>query len=88
MDENMELFSLEDEECSQLFITQESKSSVSSNIGENDGKVMDSMTNFLGMLPYDFTSPTKSLLIKDSVYSDISDAEDFNIPSSQQSKIR
>ena len=84
----MELFSLEDEECSQLFITQESKSSVSSNIGENDGKIMDSMTNFLGMLPYDFTSRTKSLLIKDSVYSDISDAEDFKIPSSQQSKIR
>ena len=68
----MELFSLEDEEYSQLFITQSSNNSV--NVTENDGN-----GSILGD-PLDFKSPCVSVL--SDQYSDISD-EEFDIPSSQ-----
>ena len=68
----MELFSLEDEEYNQLFITQSSNNSV--NVTENVGN------SSILRDPLDFKSPCVSVL--SDKYSDISDDE-FDIPSSQ-----
>ena len=70
MAENMDLFSLEDDDCSQLFITQEPKQNIE-NMDINDGM-------FLGIAKTDFSSPCASLVSKDSIYSDISNAEDVS----------
>ena len=73
----MDMFSLEDDDANELFITQTPSSS---NVGiGNSGIMADNM---------DFTSPCKSL-IPDGVqkkfdFSDISDDEIFEIPCSQK----
>ena len=68
----MELFSLEDDEGSDLFITQSSPKR-NNNVSQNDG---------LKLLPdgMDFQSPCSSIL--NAHYSDISD-DDFDMHSSQ-----
>ena len=74
----MNVFSLEDDDCPELFITQ----TPSTNGGG---------ANLLGLLdnPMDFQSPCASILdrkenVTDPKYSDISDDEMFHIPSSQR----
>ena len=72
----MDVFSLEDDDVSGLFLTQSSDKSVSQ---VNDSVILKD--------PFDFSSPCVSLVSQpkpnDVLYSDISDSEDFNIPSSQ-----
>ena len=56
----MELFSLEEEECPELFITQESHDSSQDGInGENDGNY-----KFLGVDVMDFTTPVSPTLVQ------------------------
>ena len=70
----MDVFSLEDDSESNMFLTQESSNN--SDSGRNTGILGD---------PYDFTSPCASLLsCKQDQYSDISDDDFFQFPSSQQ----
>ena len=74
MNINMENFSLEDDDCRELFITQSSGC-------DNSG------VNLVGLLdnPSDFHSPCKSLITGNVMqYSDISDEDDFAIPCSQK----
>ena len=75
-----DLFSLEDDDCSQLFITQQP----SQNICEIMDKSWDNNDSgnetFLGLSADDFNSPCVSLANKSDLqgkYLDISDAEDF-----------
>lgn len=72
----MDLFSLEDEDYQGMFITQ--SSSNESNTSVNSGIISDSS---------DFLSPCVSLISQNTtpapVYPDISDEDDFVIPSSQ-----
>ena len=74
----MEVFSLEDDDYGDTFITQTPSS---------DSNVELSQENQILGDPMDFQSPCLTVLNKDNVvtaqYSDISDTEDFNIPSSQ-----
>ena len=74
----MDVFSLEEDDCSQLFITQSLPKS-----GENRGLISDILGN-----GSDFTSPCVSLVnrrsIHDPQYSNISDDDFVDIPSSQQ----
>ena len=76
-----EVFSLEDD-YGDLFITQ------SDNILNVDSSQNDEKEEESGILsdPFDFSSPCVSLVSneKEPQYSDISDAEDFDIPSSQK----
>ena len=75
----MELFSLEEDDGAQLFITQESNMEVDKGIP----------SPILGN-PNDFKSPLVSIVPKpmcsvmDSKYSDISDENDFEIPASEE----
>ena len=86
MDENMEVFSLEDYESSQLFITKKSNES-GVNIAQNNVNEMDTNEDlYLGRKVSDFSSPCVSFTSKDSIYSDISDDEDFEMPCSQVPK--
>ena len=72
----MEVFSLEDDDYGDMFITQ------SAGVSDNN-----SQKSVIIGGPMDFMSPCSSLVSDDNVatnqYSDISDAEDFDIPSSQ-----
>ena len=81
-----QVFSLEDEDYGNMFITQES--------GNNENLIgnLDNSDNegefFLGVKATDFASPCVSQVTshQNAMYSDISDAEDFEnfeIPSSQ-----
>ena len=70
----MELFSLEDEDTTGLFITQESKNLVH----EECDKSEDEFESLLGLDVNDFTSPCVSLVPKKAYvpeYSDISEDE-------------
>ena len=67
----MELFSLEEDECNDLFITQTPTNNGVSNVSSGD-----SVTDSRG----DGGHANENAL---PVYSDISDIEDFDIPSSQ-----
>ena len=73
----MSVFSLEEDDCESLFITQSSMNS--GNSQNNDGILGD---------PMDFSSPCASVISRESAtqgkYSDISD-DDFEIPCSQKS---
>ena len=76
----MEVYSLEDDGFSGLFLTQESHESVSISDNRNHGGIIGD--------PMDFTSPCVGLTGRNNgstagVYEDISDDDDFNIPSSQ-----
>ena len=69
----MEVFSLEDDDCNELFITQESK-----DYSQNEEVKMESgYESFLGLDPFDFQSPCKSVICNKSTYaphcSDLSD---------------
>ena len=76
MAQNLDLLSLEDEECSQMFITQESHGNVE-NLMDKSGENSDDNL-FLGMFEDDFSSPCVSLMDNNlPVYSDISDDEVF-----------
>ena len=72
----MELFSLEEDEGNELFITQT----------PSEKKDEDKFGGILGD-PMDFSSPCKSVIGEGNntsqQYSDISDDENFDIPSSQ-----
>ena len=74
MDNNV--FSLEDEDCEDLFITPEPSTP---KLVTGDVSILDD--------GYDFSSPCVSLtagnIDQGPIYEDISDDEDFNIPSSQ-----
>ena len=83
MAENMDVCSLEDYKCSQLFITQEAKDNCGNLLSENCENMDTNDDVFLGNSSSDFRSPCVSMLSKDSIYSDISDDEDFQLPSSQ-----
>ena len=81
-----ELFSLEDDDLSQFFITQESRGETS----EIVDKSAESGNLFLGKDVNDLTSPVMSVIQKRNmpVYSDISD-DDFPIePSQKRPKLR
>ena len=74
-------FSLEDDDCSQLFITQSSNNS-NKVIGREDSDEESVFGgSFLGIKGTDFASPNVSVLGMPSCYSDISDPEeDFVLP--------
>ena len=76
----MEVYSLEDEDCNDLFITQQSPSDKSDKIsGEmSANKVLND--------PMDFQSPCVSLVGNSQIYSDISDDEFVDIPLSQNAR--
>ena len=79
----MEVFSLEDDGFSNLFLTQESRNSAVLHNGSGCTAVLPD--------PMDFSSPCVTLTpgSNDStgcVYEDISDSENFQIPSSQEAK--
>ena len=70
------VFSLEDDDCNDLFITQEAKSdeNLVNEMAKSDGEY----DSFLGVEAMDFASPCVSVVQGlDSVYPDISEAEDF-----------
>ena len=71
----MEVFSLEDDGCNELFITQESKQKEECNVSENVGESGE----FLGIDPFDFQSPCTSVHKSEATYqpqySDVSDEE-------------
>ena len=71
----MDTFSLEDDDCPELFITQSA-----SNVNVNDS-INQNNSSILGD-PSDFSSPCVSIL--SSQYSDISDDEDIVFPLSQK----
>ena len=86
MAEGGDMFSLEDEDCSQLFITQEPTQKLAEMISDSFEKmeICDKPTFF--RLPVDdFASPPVSIMnINQNKYSDISDVEDFeNAPVKQ-----
>ena len=75
----MDVFSLEDDDCNDLFITQSSNEDINDcNVGCN--------LQILGKED-DFSAPLSSIVSgstgNPTVYSDISDDNDFQIPSSQ-----
>ena len=74
----MEVFSLEEDDGNELFITQESKIDRINRESNDKGIIGD---------PEDFSTPCVSLVSQGKhdtpAYSDISDSEDFQIPSSQ-----
>ena len=74
---DQELFSLEDDDYGDLFITQES--SKSSEMPLDMDKSCDESELFLGVEPADFKSPCLSQVgpIRNPMYSDISDDEVF-----------
>ena len=86
MAENMDLFSLEDEDCSELFITQEPKENLVGLMNENVENMEVNDDSFLGLEKTNFSSPCVSLVSKDSIYSDISDAEDTSFSSQNYQK--
>ena len=88
MAENMDIFSLEDDDCIQLFITQLSQNDSGFINCANDSNNQDKSEKFIGLNPTDFTSLVTSLLHRDSVYSDISDDDEFILPLSQKMKSR
>ena len=82
---NMEVFSLEEEECGGLFLTQNSRNhnGESEEFANKEDKSRED--NFFGMDPFDFTSPCVSMICRNTerntLYSDISDDEkDFQNP--------
>ena len=72
-----EVFSLEDDDYGDLFITQQSSND--QNIKSNLDKSEEEDGLFLGIETSDFKSPCLSVVspLKNAMYSDISDAEDF-----------
>ena len=81
-----QVFSLEDEDYGNMFITQESSNS--DTLQNFKDKSDDEDEFFLRVKTTDFASPCVSQVmpLKDLMYSDISDCEDFEnfeIPSSQ-----
>ena len=75
MAENLDLFSLEDEDISQLFITQEPKQNVMELLDKSDEEMdMEDSNYFLGVAETDFQSPCRSIFGQAvPIYSDISD---------------
>ena len=71
----MEVFSLEEDDCPELFITQSGSSD------QNNGSINEYNDSILGD-GLDFKSPCASLVRP--VYSDISEDEDFTMPLSQK----
>ena len=72
---NDSVFSLENDDASQLFITQ---SSNNDNRGDESEEDMDTgvlSSTFLGVAPTDFQSPCVSLIAHNGNYSDISEPE-------------
>ena len=71
--EDTYIFSLEEEDGSELFLTQQSRSN--NEVEESEGNCE---STWFGMDPLDFTSPCVSLVGGGNpVYSDNSDSEDF-----------
>ena len=79
----MDVFSLEDDDCNDLFITQSSNSDESAEKVSNNVQILGKDT--------DFSSPLCSIVSgskpAEAQYSDISDEEDFQIPSSQMNNM-
>ena len=70
-------FSLEEDDCHQLFITQECKESIGDEVFDDNYED----TSILGIDGNDFSSPNVSVVHGlSAVYSDISDSEDFEKP--------
>ena len=72
-----EIFSLEDDDCSQLFITQEPKDKIADVLENSSENSYISDGVFLGIAENEFASPCVSLLKpkNDAIYSDISYVE-------------
>ena len=78
---------MEDDDCGELFITQEPLQSknLAPELQENESEISESCQNLGGVDMMDFTSPCVSYMNdKVSMYEDISDSEDFVIPQSQK----
>ena len=74
-----ELFSLEDDEWSELFITQELRNNIAEILEKTDENLPMECGKFLGTYGNDFASPCTSVVQKGNmlIYPDISDDEDF-----------
>ena len=72
-----DMYSLEDDDCSQLFITQESKDNDVEMGEKNEGSSFNGDDLFLGLNESDFATPCSSLVTSEhsAIYLDISDAE-------------
>ena len=71
----LNVFSLEDDDYSELFITQQPRE-ILWDVMENDKS--DECSSVLGVKPMDFSFPCSSLIKKnDNQHLDISDAEEF-----------
>ena len=84
---DQEVFSLEDDDYGNMFITQETNNS--ENLVNKLDKSYDEDRVFLGVNESDFAMPCLSIVkpVLNAMYSDISDDEDiddFQIPSSQK----
>ena len=83
-----ELFSLEDEDISQMFITQESKNH-NSGFLDKSGEEEDGESGlFMGVKPTDFKSPCTTVTYNQNSqkYSDISDDDDLILPPKKKMK--
>ena len=81
----LDLFSLEDEDCSQLFITQQPSQKIVNMLDKSDENNDSGNETFLGLSADDFKSPCSSLVTKSVLsndYSDISDVDEF-VPQTQ-----
>ena len=74
---NESQFSLEDDDCSQMFITQSSVNNVGFEKAESDEEVDSGLlsSTFLSVDQLDFKTPSVSVIGKAKQYSDISDDE-------------
>ena len=73
------LFSLEDDEWSELFITQEPRNNIAEILEKTDENLQMECGKFLGTYGNDFALPCTWVVQKGNmpIYSDISDDEDF-----------
>ena len=79
-----DIFSLEDDDCNDLFITQESTGCSQLEILSDDSE----NESFLGLNFQDFSSPNVSVVKGlEAIYSNISDTDNFQEPSQKHQKI-
>ena len=79
------MFSLEDDECNDLFITQTPYEKL--DLTQNDGGET-SKSGCLGLASDDFKSPCSSILLSQPQYSDISDDDVMDFETVDSSQIR
>ena len=83
MDEDYNMYSLEEDESLEMFVTQVATQDSVQNVSQSYEKMDINDGSFLGLDRQDFTSPCTSL-VKQNQYSDISEDDEFyDIPLSQ-----